>query len=379
MQASNAPSKSPVPFAESGTKNTIPVSSQIGVTPGLASFTDGFPPLTMTPLAAGGIPPRGADFNGILNFLSTAVRWGQAGTGYTYDAAFSTAIGGYPKGSMLRWSTGNGYWLSLVDNNTSNPDAGGANWSAFAPGLSAAGMKAVQSSQTLAIADLGSTVILNALTGSLTVTLPPAASAFRGARFEFINNGAIGASIVKQGSDNVLNTDGSLAAAGASVPVGAFLTLECVDSATWMIVNASPASASTTTAGVLRISSTLQAQQMADDGVAITPKKLKDAFLGGNQQLTTLGFQKIPGGTIEQWLRVPHTLGMGVSQAYTFPFAFPNATLGVSIVDISAPSSGAVVWAASQITASGLSMFWNYSNVTGGTSSREVFVRAIGW
>lgn len=246
-------------------------------------------------------------------------------------------------------------------------------------GLSAAGTKVVQASQPLAVAELGKTVILNSLSGSLVVTLPPAATAFRGARFEFINNGAIGASVVKQGSDNVLNTDGSLAAAGASVPVGAFLTLECVDSATWMIVNASPASASTSTAGVLRVSSTLQAQQMTDDGVAITPKKLKDAFLGGNQQLTTLGFQKMPGGTIEQWLRVPHTLGMGVPQAYTFPFAFPNATLGVSIVDISAPNSGAVVWAASQITASGLSMFWNYSNVTGGTSSREVFVRAIGW
>jgi len=128
MQASNAPTKSAVPFANSGTKNTIPVASQIGITPGLASFTDGFPPLTMTPLAAGGVPPYGADFNGILNFLSASTRWGQAGAGYTYDATFSTAIGGYPKGAMLLKSDQSGYWVSTADNNTSNPDTGGASW-----------------------------------------------------------------------------------------------------------------------------------------------------------------------------------------------------------------------------------------------------------
>ncbi|MFY2854970.1 hypothetical protein ACOTJG_13440 [Achromobacter xylosoxidans] len=128
MQASNAPSKSPVPFAESGSKNTIPVASQIGVTPGLASFTDGFPPLTMTPLVAGGIPPKGMDFNGILYFLSAAVRWQQAGGSYSFDSAFATAIGGYPKGAMLLKADQSGYWVNTADNNTSNPDAGGASW-----------------------------------------------------------------------------------------------------------------------------------------------------------------------------------------------------------------------------------------------------------
>lgn len=128
MQASNAPTKSAVPFANSGTKNTIPVASQIGITPGLASFTDGFPPLTMTPLVAGGVPPYGADFNGILNFLSSGTRWSQAGGGYVYDAAFSTAIGGYPKGAMLVKADLTGYWLCTVDSNTTNPDSGGAGW-----------------------------------------------------------------------------------------------------------------------------------------------------------------------------------------------------------------------------------------------------------
>ncbi len=135
MQTSNAPIKSAVPFAESGTKNAIPVASQIGVTPGAASFVDGFPPLTMTPLAAGGVPPYGADFNGILNFLSAAARWQQAGGAYPYDAAFSVAIGGYPQGAMLKQSVGSGYWLNLAENNTANPDAGGANWIALPAGI----------------------------------------------------------------------------------------------------------------------------------------------------------------------------------------------------------------------------------------------------
>jgi len=51
----------------------------------------------MTPLAAGGVPPYGADFHGILFFLSAAARWEQAGGNYSYDSAFATALGGYPQ------------------------------------------------------------------------------------------------------------------------------------------------------------------------------------------------------------------------------------------------------------------------------------------
>ncbi len=82
----------------------------------------------MTPLAAGGVPPYGQDFNGILNFLSAAVRWAQAGGSYVHDAAFATAAGGYPRGAVLLKSGLNGIWLCTTENNTSNPDTGGAGW-----------------------------------------------------------------------------------------------------------------------------------------------------------------------------------------------------------------------------------------------------------
>lgn len=128
MLASNNPARIPLPFANSGSKNTIPTASQIGITPGAASLTDGFPPLTFTQLAAGGVPPNGRDFNGILNLLSANTQWANAGGGAKYDAAFSAAVGGYPKGAKLINSTNDGYWTSTTDGNTTNPETGGAGW-----------------------------------------------------------------------------------------------------------------------------------------------------------------------------------------------------------------------------------------------------------
>lgn len=126
MQISNLPKLLPVPFANSGSKQDIPVASQIGVEGGRASYTDGFPPLTRTPIAAGGIPPFGTDFNGVLNDITSAIRWAQAGGGYGYDSTFSSGVSGYPVGARLANSTGDGYWLNTVDGNTNNPETAAA-------------------------------------------------------------------------------------------------------------------------------------------------------------------------------------------------------------------------------------------------------------
>lgn len=126
MQISNLPKLLPVPFANSGSKQDIPVASQIGVSGGRASYTDGFPPLTRTPIAAGGIPPFGTDFNGVLNDITSAIRWAQAGGGYIFDTDFSSTVNGYPVGAKLLSSTGDGYWLNTVDGNTNNPETSSA-------------------------------------------------------------------------------------------------------------------------------------------------------------------------------------------------------------------------------------------------------------
>lgn len=136
MQSSNIPSKIPLPFAYaagSSYKNTIPVASQIGITNGKASLTDGFPPLTFQAISSGGVPPFGADFNGILNEITAIQQWQEAGGFFPYDSAFSTAIGGYPKGAIIQSSSYNGLWVSSVENNTTDPDSSSsAGWTSLA-------------------------------------------------------------------------------------------------------------------------------------------------------------------------------------------------------------------------------------------------------
>lgn len=129
MQQSNVPTKSPIVFGASATGTYIRTVPQTTADPAAASFTLGFPPQTFTDEGAGGTPPDGRDFNGILNHLSAWTRWFMAGGTAPYDGAFQAAIGGYPRNAIVGSLTNPGRsWRSLVDNNTTNPDSGGANW-----------------------------------------------------------------------------------------------------------------------------------------------------------------------------------------------------------------------------------------------------------
>lgn len=134
MQDSQIPTKFPVPFANAAGSSyirTIPQASQISIQNGAASLTDGFPPNTFIPPNAGGTGPFGQDINGILKQITQWLQWAQAGAPISYDATFQSAIGGYPKGTVIASATFSNYWLSLVDNNMSNPDTGGAGWQSF--------------------------------------------------------------------------------------------------------------------------------------------------------------------------------------------------------------------------------------------------------
>jgi hypothetical protein len=132
LPASSAPPTFPIPWANGAASayvRAIPQASQIGVQAGAASLTDGFPPLNFTPLSQGGVPPFGQDMNGILQELSANARWFDAGGPVVWSSSFSSAIGGYPKGAIVQSATTNGLlWLSTTDNNTTNPDTGGAGW-----------------------------------------------------------------------------------------------------------------------------------------------------------------------------------------------------------------------------------------------------------
>jgi hypothetical protein len=121
-------------FAINGTRNTIPVPSQIAITPGAASFNDGFPPLTMTSPSAGGVPPAGKDMNGILYMLSAHTAWLQAGGCYTFSSTVVSVAGGYKIGAILQSaSTPAVFFLNTVNNNTNNPDTTPTGWITYSP------------------------------------------------------------------------------------------------------------------------------------------------------------------------------------------------------------------------------------------------------
>lgn len=113
----------------------IPVDSQIGVIDGAASFTDGFPPLTMSdPETEGGVPPFGQDMNGILYMVTAFCAMLQAGQKVPYDIDASTAFFGYAIGAQVASvATPGRVWTNYVDGNTNDPDAVDTGWAASDP------------------------------------------------------------------------------------------------------------------------------------------------------------------------------------------------------------------------------------------------------
>src|SRR5579863_8000980 len=127
MNEAGIPTRIGVAFAQNAgigyITKPIPVPSQIGIVNGAASYNDGFPPLTLTPIPAGGIPPDGRDMNGILFAISAWTQWYNAGGPIGYDATFSGEIGGYPAGASIASNTTLGaYWFNTIDANGTNPD-----------------------------------------------------------------------------------------------------------------------------------------------------------------------------------------------------------------------------------------------------------------
>ena len=129
----------PVPFCNSGNKATIPVNTPTSPDEAnYASYEAGFPPITMIPTEANGIPPRGVDFNGILYVISSNIQNWNAGVQMKFNSDFCTAIGGYPRGAVLQANDNNASYVSAIDNNTgdfnSNPELIGTDWLLYGGG-----------------------------------------------------------------------------------------------------------------------------------------------------------------------------------------------------------------------------------------------------
>ena len=129
----------PIPFCNSGNKATIPVNPPtIPDEANYASYETGFPPVTMIPIEANGIPPRGRDLNGILYVLSSNIQNWNAGVQMKFNSDFCTTIGGYPLGSVLQSNDGKTAYVSTIENNTgdfnANPELIGTDWILYGGG-----------------------------------------------------------------------------------------------------------------------------------------------------------------------------------------------------------------------------------------------------
>ena len=113
------------PWASDGLKNNIPAERGGGLAQEAATYAEGFPSITMTPISVGGKPPSGKDMNGVLYEISAHTVWQNQGGRYRFDQSFCDAIGGYPKGAVLINDTLDTEYISLADANTHNPNNGG--------------------------------------------------------------------------------------------------------------------------------------------------------------------------------------------------------------------------------------------------------------
>lgn len=124
MNISDIPSRIIKAFGLNGLRNTIATNSSTTTdNNGVATFDKGFPPITMQPLSAGGLPPKGQDMNGILYSVTQQQQWQNAGGGFPFNSDFAVSIAGYPKGALIPSSDYSGYWINNVDGNSNNPES----------------------------------------------------------------------------------------------------------------------------------------------------------------------------------------------------------------------------------------------------------------
>lgn len=122
MQTLTQPELLLKPFAQSGTKNTIPDVNSDTSNPQLADLTNGFPAITSEDPDNGGLPPERADFNGLGYLTTTYDYFYQAGGTFTYSTTIANAINGYPKGARLWYTDANGNSTILISAKGNNKD-----------------------------------------------------------------------------------------------------------------------------------------------------------------------------------------------------------------------------------------------------------------
>ena len=115
-----------------------------------ASYNDGFPLITTQPIGSGGVPPMGADFNAILNQITTFEEWVNAGGHFYFSSALSAAIGGYPVGAVLLLSNNLSTVICTTNGNTVDPSISMTGWAPHGGALMATAANLATTNATLA-------------------------------------------------------------------------------------------------------------------------------------------------------------------------------------------------------------------------------------
>lgn len=177
MNSSDSPSKIIKAFGVNGLKNTIPVDSSTTTdNNGVATFDKGFPPITMQPLSAGGIPPSGKDVNGVLYSVTIQQQWQNAGMGYLFDSTYASNISGYPQGATIPSSDYSGFWINTTNGNTNNPEGTTALPTGWVPGYAYGSSAVTISTANVNVSDIQAAkdriILSGALTGNRILYLP---------------------------------------------------------------------------------------------------------------------------------------------------------------------------------------------------------------
>jgi len=149
-----------------GTVTNGVLSSSASLSPG-ASLVDGLPLVTMTNPLAGGVAPAGADFNGILNYITAFQVWSNAGGQYPFSATLAAAIGGYPLGAVLQLNGGLGCVVSTVNGNSTDPNVSMVGWVPYGGAFPAGQILVGSGTGTVGSANL--TYASTLATGGLTI------------------------------------------------------------------------------------------------------------------------------------------------------------------------------------------------------------------